>query len=401
VYIGGREARVIGVDGNVLYCVVPNKAYAGDVKIVINSDATTATATASDLFSYQKRMLVSTLCGTYNEEGKVSFIDGPFNNCGNIPNPTWLQFDPLNRKHLFNVQDGAYNSFLLNFDDSIATKPILRTWGSWSRLRTMCFTPDGEWMILSNDQDNANEKSTSILQRDHAATPANGSGFKNPTVLTKSKNCNGAAIHPINGEMYFNSYEKGQFYRFDLQSYLAGNTVTYEELFKIQDNQWEFNITIHPTGNYAYIIIINRHYIMRTDYNWTTKTFQQPYLVCGEPRSAGYVDGVGSKVRLSTPYQGVFVKNPDYAGMEDEYDFYFTEQGNHDIRILTPQSKVTTFAGRGSTNLNANANGYVDGEVRLEARFKQPSGLAYDPVENAFYVGDIGNHLIRKINLED
>ncbi len=178
-------------------------------------------------------------------------------------------------------------------------------------------------------------------------------------------------------------------------------TKDYETLFLVQDNGWEFNIQIHPSGNYAYIVVVNQHYILRTDYNWDEQRFSQPYLVCGEPRSGGWEDGVGSNVRLRNPYQGVFVKNPDYEEQDDEYDFYFTEQHNHDLRILTPQGKVTTFAGRGSSSINPDPWGYVDGDLRQEARFDQPTGLAYNEAEKAFYVMDHQNRRIRKIALED
>lgn len=228
-------------------------------------------------------------------------------------------------------------------------------------------------------------------------------GFKDPKVLTSYKQCNGASVHPVTGELYFNSYEKGQFFRFDLNDYFDHNIgiKDYQELFKIQDNNWEFQIDIAPSGDYAYIVVINQQYILRTDYNWDTKTFMQPYVVCGEPRSAGWNDGVGTQARLSKPYQGVFVKNPDYTGKDDEYDFYFTEQGNHDIRILTPEGKVTTFAGRGSSSIDSNPFGYIDGGLRTEARFYEPKGLAYDSINKVFYVGDSKNRCIRKISLEN
>src|SRR5690606_24692532 len=167
----------------------------------------------------------------------------------------------------------------------------------------------------------------------------------------------------------------------------------YETLFVVHDPQWEYKIFMHPTGNYAYILVINQHYILRVAYNWDKKQFNQPYLVAGQLRSAGYADGVGSSVRLRNPYQGVFVKNPDYveAGKPDEYDFYFTEQHNHDIRTLTPEGSVTTFAGRGSSNINSDPWGYVDGDLREEARFNQPTGIAYNEEEGAFYIGDKDN----------
>lgn len=62
---------------------------------------------------------------------------------------------------------------------------------------------------------------------------------------------------------------------------------------------------------------------------------------------------------------------------------------------------VTTYAGRGSANLNNEARGYVDGTLRGEARFNNPRGLAYDEQNNVFYVGDMDNHIIRKIAMED
>ncbi|MGH2623124.1 MAG: IPT/TIG domain-containing protein, partial [Sphingobacterium sp.] len=155
--------------------------------------------------------------------------------------------------------------------------------------------------------------------------------------------------------------------------------------------------------NYAYINVINKHYILRIDYNWEKKRFNQPYLVCGQIAANGYADGVGSSVRLNSPYQGVFVKNKEYeeAGKADIYDFYFTEQYNHDIRKLTPEGSVTTFAGRGSSSLNNDPWGFVEGDLREEARFNQPTGIAYNEQEGAFYIGDLENRRIRKIALEE
>jgi DNA-binding beta-propeller fold protein YncE len=62
---------------------------------------------------------------------------------------------------------------------------------------------------------------------------------------------------------------------------------------------------------------------------------------------------------------------------------------------------VTTFAGRGSSSINPNPWGYIDGDLRMEARFDQPKGLAYDEASNTFYVGDAENRRIRKISFEE
>ena len=62
---------------------------------------------------------------------------------------------------------------------------------------------------------------------------------------------------------------------------------------------------------------------------------------------------------------------------------------------------MTTFAGRGSSSINPEAKGYIDGGLRTEARFNEPKGLAYDAVNQTFYVGDCINRCIRKISLEN
>lgn len=394
VKIGGISATVINVHDDGIYCIVPDKAYSGKIEVHVGASSEQQLAMAKDTFGYERRMVVTTLAGKKDERGNYDIKDGTFADCGGFLNPSWLIFDPKNPELLYMGQDGG-DIRLLNFKDSVVTTPITRGMGNWDRIRTIDFTIDGDHMIIANDQGDINGISTSILSR--------ASGFKDPKVLTSYKQCNGASVHPQTGELYFNSYEKGQFYRFDLNAYFDHNIgiKEYDELFKIQDNHWEFQIDIAPSGDYAYIVVINEHYILRTDYNWTTQTFMQPYVVCGEPHSDGWADGVGTQARLNNPYQGVFVKNPDYAGKDEEYDFYFTEQGNHDIRILTPEGKVTTFAGRGSSSIDNNPYGYIDGGLRTEARFDQPEGLAYDSTNNVFYVGDRMNRCIRKISLEN
>ena len=168
-------------------------------------------------------------------------------------------------------------------------------------------------------------------------------------------------------------------------------------LFTIQDSGWEFHIQFHPSGNYAYIVVVNQHYILRSDYDWKTKRLTTPYIVCGQQGAKDWVDGVGKKARMHAPRQGTFVKNPAYKGSSDEYDFYFCDRENHCIRILTPQGRVTTFAGRGSNG----TSGYNDGDLRQEARFNHPEGIVYDEERECFFIGDRENRRIRKIGYEE
>jgi hypothetical protein len=398
VYIGGKMATVIGVNGDAIYCLVPEKAIAGDIEVRIGEDNSQVIAHSETKFDYQRKMVVSTVVGYKNDRGDEPWKDGKFTSANENDkasgfwNPSIMKFDPQNPKHLWMVFDGNNGLYLVNFADSTVTKKR----SDFDRPRSVDFTNDGKHMIIAEDRGGENDRATYRLSREKK--------FEDMEILTRYRQSNGASVHPVNGELYFNSFEKGQFFRFDLNKYFNEGLgdKEYETLFVVQDPGWEYKIFIHPSGNYAYIVIINKHYILRIDYNWDKKVFNQPYLVCGRLGSDGYQDGVGSSVRLNTPYQGVFVKNSEYVagGKPDSYDFYFTEMNNHDIRKLTPEGSVTTFAGRGSSSINPDPWGYVNGDLRKEARFDRPTGLAYDEAEGAFYVGDYANHRIRKIALE-
>ncbi len=399
VLIGGKEAVVISTQGNSLYCLVPRQAFGGEIEVLVSNNDKKVSGKSAIAFDYQRKMVVSTVIGYRNARGDEPWRDGKFKDsdptkmASGFWNASFMKFDPVNPKHLWVTFDGNNGLYLINFEDSTVTKKR----SDFDRPRSVDFTIDNKYMIIAEDRGGENDRATYRLSRDR--------NWQDMEILTRYKQCNGASIHPINGEMYFNSYEKGQFFRFDLNKYFEEGLgdKDYETLFVVHDPSWEYKVFIHPSGNYAYINVINQHYILRVDYNWEKKRFNQPYLVCGQLRGNGYEDGVGSSVRLNSPYQGVFVKNTEYeeAGKTDVYDFYFTDQMNHAIRKLTPEGSVTTFAGRGSSSLNGNPYGYVDGDLREEARFDRPSGIAYNEQEGAFYIGDQENRRIRKIALEE
>jgi len=399
VYIGGKKAVVINALGESLYCLVPKQAFSGDIEVRVGGEDKPVIGKAENNFEYQRKMVVSTIVGYRNARGDEPWKDGKFKDAdqnkmaSGFWEPSFMKFDPANPKHLWVTFDNNNGLYLINFADSTVTTRR----AGLNRPRSVDFTLDGNYMIVAQDRGGEDDESTLLFSR--------ARNFQDYEILTESRQCNGASVHPVNGEMYFNSYAKGEFFRFDLNKYFSEGlgVKQYTNPFLIQDPEWEYKILIHPTGNYAYIVVINRGYILRADYNWERKQFNQPYLVCGQVSSTGYRDGVGSSARVDHPYQGVFVKNQAYvdANKPDLYDFYFTDQMNHAIRMLTPEGSVTTFAGRGSSSINNNPYGYVDGDLREEARFDRPSGIAYNEKEGAFYIGDQANRRIRKIALEE
>ncbi|MGY6648172.1 Ig-like domain-containing protein [Wenyingzhuangia sp. IMCC45574] len=93
----------------------------------------------------------------------------------------------------------------------------------------------------------------------------------------------------------------------------------------------------------------------------------------------GSSNGTGAEAYFNNPY-GVAA---DAAG-----NIYVADRSNHRICKITPAGVVTTLAG---LEISGNING-----TGTAARFKGPNGVAVDAAGNV-YVADTGNHSIRKI----
>lgn len=94
----------------------------------------------------------------------------------------------------------------------------------------------------------------------------------------------------------------------------------------------------------------------------------------------GFRDGTGAEARFETPY-----------GMDVDPDgnLIVADRGNHAIRRITKDGKVTTIAGKGTP-------GMVDGD-HDEAFFNQPIDVAVD-AQGRVFVSDLGNNRIRMID---
>ena len=429
VTIGGKPAVVVSVAGDKIYCFVPSGAFSGEVEVSVTDDqGNVQHAESPTKITYLRKKVVSTLCGKTNETGDQGTQYGPFATCTGFTEFGSMAYDPQDPNILYIVYDESDRGIeVLDFKTReyyqlMSTNPF-----STRRLRGLDFTNDGKYMLVAVDNgydERDPQASVYVLTRNTSGT------FKNvtPQRLTFFGQCNTVAVHP-NGEIYFNSYNQGQVFRFELENYLNAlnwtpdldnpeeeapvwdgkimsptaedKTTGFEEVFQIKDSGNEFRICIHPSGKYAYLVVVNKHYILRTDYNEQTKRFTVPYTVAGAEQTTGWVDAVGTSARINRPYNGVFVKNPEYEaqGRDDVYDFYFTDCLNFCVRYLTPDGVVRTFAGRGKAT-NGNIWGTEDGDMREVARFRDVSGIAYSQQEDAFYVLDQFNARIRRIGVE-
>jgi DNA-binding beta-propeller fold protein YncE len=98
----------------------------------------------------------------------------------------------------------------------------------------------------------------------------------------------------------------------------------------------------------------------------------------------GYVDGVGAAAQFS---------DPDGIAIDGKGNLFVAEFENHTIRkIAIDTGTVTTVAGAPMEPGSANGAGGA-------ARFKDPTDLAYDRSTDTLYVADVGNGLIRRIDI--
>lgn len=107
--------------------------------------------------------------------------------------------------------------------------------------------------------------------------------------------------------------------------------------------------------------------------------------------SAGVVTtfaGTGSEGSADGTGTSASFKYPSDIAIDSSGNFYVGDWGNHSIRKITPSGVVTTFAGTGSS-------GYTDG-MGTTASFYGPRGIAVDSSDNV-YVADAYNDVIRKI----
>jgi hypothetical protein len=130
-------------------------------------------------------------------------------------------------------------------------------------------------------------------------------------------------------------------------------------------------VAVDGTGN-VYVADLYNHSIRKITTSGVVST------LAGSGAS-GNTDGTGTSAQFYWPI-GVAV--------DGDGNVYVADFSNHSIRKITALGVVSTLAGIGTS-------GYTDG-TGTSAKFNNPYGVAVDGAGNV-YVGDFGNHSIRKI----
>ena len=130
-----------------------------------------------------------------------------------------------------------------------------------------------------------------------------------------------------------------------------------------------------------YVTEVQNHRVLRVDLKSGTLT---TVAGCGRKGYSG--DGrSATEAELNEPYEVRFDK---------QGNMFFVEMQNHVIRRVDAKSGIiSTIAGTGKAGYSG------DGGPAREAQFNRPHSIALDH-RGGLYVADIGNHRIRRIDLE-
>ncbi|NDV82828.1 IPT/TIG domain-containing protein [Bacteroides sp. 51] len=382
VYLDDVRLNVISSSGTLMYVSIPQatpSTLETPITVQIGKEANKQEVKTTEEFKYVIEPYVSTLAGFLDNRNNSPAKDGLImlpgdpdfdeNLAAQFDQPMWLTFDQDQNLYLLEEEKG------LRFIDKDHTSVVTKHDNAGMRLRTIAFANDFQSMLIATDRGSWD---------DYAAVRLTAArGFTDWERAINGKQCNGGAYHPQDNIYFFNSFEDGIVFKWSGSSNPLDARQNSKQLFKIQDRDWEFNIQFHPSGDFAYIVVINQHYILKSYYNRATQELEAPVIFAGYPRSAGHNDGVATAARFDRPYQGAF---------DEEGNFYVCDAENHCIRKITPNGIVSTFAGR------ARNSGYADGPVS-DAQFHRPNGIAYDSENKIFYVADRDNKRIRMINM--
>ena len=405
ITIGGVTAKTIGADGKKIYCMVPPRAFDGTINVKVEDETgnTVADYTFDEPFAYQAATSVGTLLRRVDEDGNSPFQDGSFDEGASVPSNDHLMFDPKDQpgddQWLFsaNYYDGLR---IIDITNREVRRLFPRT--MYKKMYSFTFTNDGDTLLFTDDHGQDNTTRANIyyaLRRENfrRIRPYNY-GRTSYSVVSMSDGTmfystwtNAEILKLVRNDGYIPNIDENAQVMVSLNSAL-GTGGQHSILHK------------HPSENFIYVLADGMTAIVRLDYDKVTKTLHSPRVIAGQIKSASFQEGTGSTARFNKPWKGVFVKNDDYGeGVgpdKDQYDFYFTDYNNHCLWKLDPNGIATCVAGRSNENADGRIWGYVDGDPLHEARFNKPSGIAYDPENEVFYMGDTDNKAVRYMRTE-
>lgn len=405
VSIGGVSAPVTGSSGTKICAMAPRRSARGDVVVRIMDEAGKVVKEHQfeDLFMLQAALLVNTLTGKVDPQtNSSSIINGSFEEA-EFQHPWWLEFDKdeEGNKIIYCIDEENLTALRkINLTTREVSTVFMKGQAGVHQVKSMLFdTPTRDTLFFVDDNGRGNWNDRHQMPNMHYALRNEGFRKVYPYLYAQ---CSYSAVSMSDGTIFYNTWTSSEVYKARVIFDETDQMWDGKSLFSVKANSSDHIFMIrHPEDLYVYMTGFNGVY--RCAYDKTTKELVSSVLHVGDiGGGGGYADAPGSSARFNRPRQGVFVKNNEYVaqGKTDVYDFYLCDHNNNAIRKVTPDGEVSTFAGRGSVGIDGQVWGWIDGEARETARFREPCGICYDEEDEIFYVADRENKRIRTISVE-
>lgn len=405
VLIGGISAPIIGSSGSKICVMAPKRSNRGDVVVTIKDrdDKVLKEHEFEELFDLHSALQVNTLAGKVDPQTNASsIIDGSFEEAEFL-NPWWLEMDidEEGNKVLYLIDSENLAALRkINLTTKEVSTVFMKGQAGVHQVKSMLFdTPTRDTLFLVDDNGRGNWNDRHQMPNMFFALRNENFRKVYPYLYAQTSY---SAVSMKDGTIFYNTWSSSEVFKakqiWDEQAQMWDGKALFS--VKANDANHVF-MTRHPEDLYVYMTGFNGIY--RCAYDKVKKELVSSVLHVGHINGgSGYNDAPGSSARFNRPRQGVFVKNEDYVaqGKEDVYDFYVTDHNNNAIRKVTPEGEVSTFAGRGSVGTDGKVWGWIDGDARETARFREPTGICYDEEEEIFYVADRENKRIRTISVE-
>lgn len=405
VLIGGISAPIIGSSGSKICVMAPRRSNRGDVVVTIKDrdDKVLKEHEFEELFDLHSALQVNTLAGKVDPQTNASsIIDGSFEEAEFL-NPWWLEMDidEEGNKVLYLIDSENLAALRkINLTTKEVSTVFMKGQAGVHQVKSMLFdTPTRDTLFLVDDNGRGNWNDRHQMPNMFFALRNENFRKVYPYLYAQTSY---SAVSMKDGTIFYNTWSSSEVFKAKQIWNEQAQMWDGKALFSVKANDANHVfMTRHPEDLYVYMTGFNGIY--RCAYDKVKKELVSSVLHVGDINGgSGYNDAPGSSARFNRPRQGVFVKNEDYVaqGKEDVYDFYVTDHNNNAIRKVTPEGEVSTFAGRGSVGTDGKVWGWIDGDARETARFREPTGICYDEEEEIFYVADRENKRIRTISVE-
>jgi hypothetical protein len=404
VLIGGVSAPVIGASDTKICVMAPRRSNRGDVAVSIKDKTGKVVKEHQfdELFTLRSALQVNTLTGKVDRDNNSSIINGTFEEA-EFQHPWWLEFDidAEGNKIIYCIDEENLTALRkINLTTKEVSTVFMKGQAGVNQVKSMLFdtpTRDTLFFVDDNGRGNWNDRH----QMPNMFYSLRSENFRKVYPYLYAQ-CSYSAVSMRDGTIFYNTWTSSEVYKARVFFDETDKMWDGKPLFHVRSNASDHVFMCrHPDDLYVYMTGHNGVY--RCAYDKAKQELISSVLHVGDHNgNSGWNDAPGSAARFNRPRQGVFVKNKEYEaqGKEDIYDFYLCDHNNNAIRKVTPDGEVSTFAGRGSVGTDGQVWGWIDGEARETARFREPCGICYDEEDEIFYVADRENKRIRTISIE-